>query len=75
MWGNIGGVALLIYGYIVGYIISSGSPRGREVANRYLLISLFGFIGIQFITIVIIGDLPSASITAACGEAAKYIFV
>jgi hypothetical protein len=69
MWENAGSIALLIYGFIVGCMIWSGNPNGREIAKKFLLIRLFGFIGIEIITIIIMGDMPSqvvASVIGAC---------
>ena len=69
IWENFGSVALLIYGFIVGCIIWSGSPNGRAVAKTYLLVRLFGSIGIGFITLVIMGDMPSEMGAAVMGAA------
>jgi hypothetical protein len=69
MWENAGSIALLIYGFIVGCMIWSGNPNGREIAKKFLLIRLFGFVGIEVITIIIMGDMPSqvvASVIGAC---------
>jgi hypothetical protein len=55
---------LLLYGFHVGWTIWSGSPKGREVAKRFLLISLFGSFGvalINFIGVLGIGDLSASS--------------
>ena len=74
MWENIGSAALLIYGFIVGYMIWSGNPNGREIAKKYLLIHLFGFIGIEFIAVVIIGVIPAQLVPSVVGVALGAIF-
>jgi len=65
MWENIGSVALLIYGFIVGVIVWGGNTNGREIAKRYLLIRLFGFIGIELITILIMSTMTSQIVMSA----------
>lgn len=77
-----GSILLLIYGFFVGCIIWSGSPTGRRVARQYLLIRLFGFIGIEAIGYLMISSLPrnilSASIADGWGEIARemvYFFI
>lgn len=59
MWENAGLIALLIYGFIVGFMIWSGSPNGREIAKKFLVIRLLGLTGIEFITVVLMADLPA----------------
>jgi tetratricopeptide (TPR) repeat protein len=56
---NVGIAAVLIYGIVAGCIVVSGSPSGRKIAKQYLLIRLFGFIGIELIVILMMADLPS----------------
>jgi hypothetical protein len=67
MWENVGLVALLIYGFIVGCMIWSGNPNGREIAKKYLLIRLFGFIGIELVAVVVMGDMPAQLVTSVAG--------
>jgi len=74
MWENAGSIALLIYGFIVGCMIWSGNPNGREIAKKFLLIRLFGFIGIEFITVVIMGDMPSQVVASVIGAAIGAVF-
>lgn len=69
IWENAGSIALLIYGFIVGCMIWSGNPKGREIAKKFLVIRLFVFIGIEFITIVIMGDMPSQVVASVTGAA------
>ena len=72
MWENAAPIPLLIYGFIVGCMIWHGNPNGREIAKKFLLIQLFGLIGIEFITtfitIVIIGDIPSLAVASVIGR-------
>ncbi len=56
---NAGWVAVLIYGFVVGCKIWSGSPFGRKIAKQYLLIRLIVGTGIELIAILIMGNLPS----------------
>lgn len=77
MWENAGSIALLIYGFIVGCIIWSGNPYGREIAKEFLLIRLFGsigIIGIEIITVVIMGDMSSQVVASDIGAAVGAIF-
>ena len=71
---EIGSVALIIYGFIVGCMIWSGNPSGREIAKKYLLINLFGAIGIEFIVVVIRGDMPAQVAQLFEGNALRAIF-
>jgi hypothetical protein len=50
---NAGLTLLMSYGFVVGCTILNGNPNGREIAKKYLLIQLLGFIGIEFITLII----------------------
>lgn len=59
LWENFGSIMLLIYGFIVGCIIWSGNPQGRSIARQFLLIRLFGFIGIELSTLLMMSGLPS----------------
>lgn len=75
MWEQAGLIALLIYGFIVGCMIWNGNPRGREIAKKFLLIRLFGFIGIEFITVVIMRELPSQVVASVIDGVAVAVFV
>lgn len=74
IWENLGTSVILIYAFIVGCMIWSGNPQGRAIARRFLLIRLFGFIGIEIIAIVMIRDLPSEIITAGIGGVVGALF-
>ncbi len=50
--------ALLIYGFIVGCRIWRGDSQGRSLAQRYLLIGLFGGVLLMIITLLLSVDLP-----------------
>jgi|GEM_PF-1005530 hypothetical protein len=69
-----GSVILLIYGFIVGCIIWSGSPSGRRVARQFLVIRLVGFLGIEAITFSMISDMAPAATAAGTSEAFTAIF-
>jgi len=64
IWEYLGSSAILIYGFIVGCMIWSGSSQGRAIARRFLLIRLFGFIGVEVIAINMMVGLPSDVTTA-----------
>jgi hypothetical protein len=64
-----GVVALLIYGIIVGCIIFSGSPSGRRIARQFLLIRLFGFIGIEAVAFWMISQVSPAALSAGAENA------
>ena len=66
-WENIASTALLIYGFIAGCRIWSGSLDGREIAQRFLLVRLLGFFGIELIAVVIMRDMPSKIVSSAIG--------
>lgn len=74
IWENLGSVAILIYGFIVGCMIWSGSSEGRNIARRFLLIRFFGFIGVEVVAILIMGDLPSQMVSAGIGGVVGAIF-
>ncbi len=74
IWENLGFSAILIYGFIVGCMIWSGSSEGRNIARRYLLIRLFGFIGVEVVAILIMGDLPSEMVAAGIGGVVGALF-
>ncbi len=74
MWENAGSIALVVYGFIVGCIIWSGNPNGRRIAKKFLLIRFFGFIGIEFVAVVIMGDMPSQVVTSVIGAGIGAVF-
>lgn len=55
---NSGMLALVIYGFITGCQIWSGSMKGHIYARRYLRVRLLGFIAIELLSLVIMSDLP-----------------
>jgi hypothetical protein len=68
LFENLGCVVLLIYGFVVGCTVMSGSPSGQTVAKQYLLIRLLSGICIELIALIMIGDLPS-NVTSGVGGA------
>ena len=74
MWENAGSVALVIYGFVVGCMIWGGNPKGPEIAKKFLLIRLFGFIGIEFIAVVLMGDMPSEVVASVVSAAVSAVF-
>jgi len=60
-------IALLVYGFVVGCMIWAGNPKAKKLAKQYLLIRLFGFFGIELVTIMMISDLPSEMLAAGVG--------
>lgn len=75
MWEMVGSIALISYGFIVGCMIWGGNPNGREIAKKFLLIRLFGFIGIEFIAVVIMGDMPTEVVASLISFAVGEVFV
>ena len=71
---NLGWSAIIIYGFIVGRMIRSGNLQGRKIARRFLLIRLFGFIGVEIIALLIISDLPSEVVSAVIKSAVEALF-
>lgn len=64
---NTGFAAIVIYGFISGVRIWGGSPAGKRLAQRYLLIRLFGSIDIELLALGLMSELPSAAVTAVAG--------
>lgn len=73
MWENAGSIALQIYGFIVGCMIWSGNPNGREIAKNFLLIRLFGFIVIEVIAIILMGDMPSQVVASVIDASVELV--
>lgn len=67
IWENFGSSIILIYGFIVGCTIWSGSLQGRLIASRFLLFRVSGFLIMELIALSIIGDLPHHVIAATAG--------
>jgi hypothetical protein len=75
MWEFFGIFAILLYGFIVGCMIWNRNPNGRKIAKKFLLIRLFGLIGIVFISIIIMGDMPFKVVASVIGSAVSSIFL
>ena len=71
-WGNLWYITHVIYGLIVGFIIWTGNQQGRDIARRFLLVRLFGSIGVAVIIflIMIVGDLPKVLVAHVAGTIA-----
>lgn len=67
LWELFSSSAIVVYGFVVGLMIWSGNPNGRSLARRYLLIRLFGIMGVEIVAIVLMGDLPTEVMTAVVG--------
>ena len=74
LWENFGSIGLLIYGFIVGCIVWSGNPRGRSIARQFLLIRLFGFIGVELIALLMMSGLPSEVVADGVGGVVVAVF-
>lgn len=74
LWENFGSIILLVYGFIVGCIIWSGNPQGRNIAQRFLLIRLFGFIGVELIALLIMSGLPSKVVSGGVSGVGTAVF-
>ena len=74
LWENFCSIVLLIYGFIVGFIIWSGNPRGRSIARQFLLIRLFGFIGMEVVALLMMSDLPSEVVAGGVGGVVVAVF-
>ena len=76
LWENFGSIVLLIYGFIVGCIVWSGDSKGRGIARQFLLIQLFGLIGVELIalSIMMMGDLPRQVVASAAGAMVGVVF-
>lgn len=58
LWSSVASAVLIIYGFIVGVVIWSGSPKGRTRAKQFLLVSFLGFILTETVSVMLMGDLP-----------------
>jgi len=74
LWETAGSIALFIYGFIVGFMIWSGNPNGREIAKKFLLIRLIGFIGIEFVTVALMGDMPAVVVSSVIRATGGAVF-
>jgi len=68
MFENLGSVLLLVYGFVVGCAVWSGSKDGRKLAKQYLLVRLIGFIGIEAIALMMMSSLPSEMLKAGAAS-------
>ncbi len=64
----------MIYGFVVGGMMLSGSPRGREIAKRFLLIRLFAFIGVEIIALLMLRNVPSTMFENAISGLVSSVF-
>lgn len=74
LWESFGSIVLLVYGFIVGCIIWSGNLQGRSIARRFLLIRLFGFIGIELVGLVMMRGLPGEVVSGGVGGVVGAVF-
>jgi hypothetical protein len=74
IWEYLGSTAILIYGFIVGCIIWSGSPKGRDIARNFLGIRLVGIVAVEIIAFLVLGDLPSEMMKGVIGGAVGTLF-
>ena len=58
LWENIGTSALLVYGFVIGCMIWSGSPSGRRMAKQFLLVHLFASVCISMGSFLFMGTVP-----------------
>lgn len=73
-WENFGTTLILIYGFVVGCIIWGGNESGKRLAKQYLLTRLFGFLGIELVTFLLMLGLPSQVVAAALGGIVGAVF-
>lgn len=81
IWEYSGFSVLGIYGFIAGCVIWGGNRKGRSIAQRLLLVKLFGVIGIELIALLIMCDLPkdvliggiAGAVRAILGEAGGFL--
>lgn len=74
IWETTCLIALYIYGFIVGCMIWSGNPNGRNIAKKFLLIRFIGFVGVEFVTVIIMGDLPIEVCVSVIGGISGAVF-
>jgi len=74
LFENIGSALLLAYGFFAGLSIWKGESNGRKVARIYLLFRLFGMVLIEFIALVMMGDLPSVVLESVFAALAGVAF-
>lgn len=73
---NFTNIIILIYGFIVGCMIWSGSQSGRRIARQYLLFTLLGCfaIEIQAIFVGVVSDLPPQMVSVLIEAIVQSIF-
>ncbi|WP_441001135.1 GYF domain-containing protein [Fodinibius sp. SL11] len=71
---NIGISIITIYGFITGAMIWSGNKKGKTLAERYLLIRLFLFIGTELLALMILSDLPQEAYSIMTDEVIVAVF-
>lgn len=64
IWENLGSTVLMIYGFLVGCTMLSGSPRGREIAKRFLITRFLSFLGVEIVALVMMRNLPASMLEA-----------
>ena len=71
----MGLTALVLAGFLVGLLIWSGNPSGREFAKTYMLSRLFGLMGLEIIVLFLVRDLPADAMLSVTGEVAAAVVV
>lgn len=56
---NVGFSFLLVYGFVVGCVICSGSPKGRSAARQFLLVRIIGAAVIELSAFFLTRELPT----------------
>jgi len=74
IWEILGSTALLIYSFIVGCVVWSGHPRGRDIARRLLVVRPLAFIGVEGVAFLMMRDLPSEILQGGIAGALGAIF-
>jgi len=64
---NLGVAAIVVYGFVVGCIVWSGSLQGKRVVKRFLIIRLVGFIVLEAVAILMMIGLPVEIVAAGFG--------
>jgi len=59
---NAGRIAILIYGFVIGCRIWGGSSQGRRLAKQYLVVRLFGVIGYESVTLILLSGMLGETI-------------
>lgn len=67
LFENVGMTVIIVYGFVVGCIVWSGSLQGRRRVREFLIIRLVGFILVEAVAILMLIGLPVEMVAGGVG--------